>query len=226
MTGRWLPRPERAAQAGEGLLIDHDPLGGPPAQAVTESGSGALMLVLGSRGTGAFAAMLLGSVSRYAASHATCPVMVIRDEAQVPHGLVGVGIGDPDDCADALGFAFEEASLRHAGLLAVNAWHMPQTDISRAGQSFTGPSPQAVAADAARQITGLLGEWRDKYPGVPVAQEVTHGHPARALAGLSARADLVVLGRHARHPGLQGPGAIRHAVLSHAHGPIAVVPAS
>ena len=60
----------RAARAAPGLVIVTDPLAGPPAQAVTESGSGALMLVVGSRGAGAFTAMTLGSVSRYAAAHA------------------------------------------------------------------------------------------------------------------------------------------------------------
>lgn len=217
---------ERAAQAGAGLLIDHDPLEGPPASAVAESGAGALLLVLGSRGAGAFTAMLLGSVSRYAAAHAPCPVIVVRDESAVPHGLVGVGIADPDDCADALGFAFEEASLRHAGLLAVHAWQAPQSGISRAGQSFTAPSPVAATEAAVRALTRLLDEWRVKYPNVPVSREVVHGHPARALAGLSARADLVVIGRHNRHPGFEGLGAIRHAVLNHAHGPVAVIPAS
>ena len=217
---------ELAARAAPGLLIDTDPLSGAPAEAVTASGSGALMLVLGSRGIGAFTAMLLGSVSRYAASHASCPVVAIRDETPGPHRLVGVGVGDLDSCGDALTFAFEEASLRQAGVLALHAWHTPQTDISRAGEAFTPPGPQAAAADAGRQLEGLLDSWRAKYPDVPVSQDVVHGHPARALIGLSARADLVVIGRHVKHPGLQGPGSVRHAVLSHAYGPIVTVPSS
>jgi len=217
---------ERAAKTAPGVLIDTDPLHGPAARAVTESGAGAQMLVLGSRGIGAFAALLLGSVSRYAASHASCPVVVIRDEAPSPHGLVGVGVGDPDTCGDVLTFAFEEASLRKAGLLAVHAWHTPQTDFSRAGQAFTLPGEQADAANAARHLAGLLDDWRGKYPDVPVSQEVVHGHPGRALVGLSARADLVVIGRHAKHPGLPGAGSVRHAVLNHAHGPVATVPSA
>jgi nucleotide-binding universal stress UspA family protein len=215
---------ERATRTALGLLIDSDPLNGEPAQAITESGSGAQMLVLGSRGIGAFTALLLGSVSRYAASHASCPVVVVRDEVPSPHGLVGVGVGDLDTCGDALTFAFEEASLRKASLLAVHAWHTPQTEISRAGQAFTPPGPQAAAADAARHLTGLLDDWRAKYPDVPVSQEVVHGHPGRVLVGLSARADLVVVGRHAKHPGLPGAGSVRHAVLNHAHGPVVTVP--
>jgi nucleotide-binding universal stress UspA family protein len=214
---------ERAAKAAHGVLIDTDPLSGPPAQAVVESGSGALMLVVGSRGVGAFAALLLGSVSRYAATHALCPVVVVRDEAPEPHGLVGVGVGDLDNCAAALTFAFEEASLRHASVLALHAWRTPQTDISRAGQMSAAPEQRAVAADAAKHLDALLEEWRPKYPDVPASQEVVHGHPARALIGLSARADLVVIGRHSGH---QGPGSVRHAVLNHAHGPVVTVPSA
>ncbi len=217
---------ERAANMAPSLLIDTDRLTGAPAEAVTESGSGALMLVVGSRGIGAFTAMVLGSVSRYAASHAPCPVVVVRDETAATRRQVVIGIGDPDHCADPLTFAFEEASLRNASLMAIHAWHAPQIDISRAGEPFTARGSHAAEAEAARQLEGLLNDWRDKYPDVPVSQDVVHGHPGRALVGLSARADLVVIGRHAEHPGLQGPGSVRHAVLNHAHGPIAVVPSS
>ena len=217
---------ERAARAAHGVLIDTDRLSGPPAEAIVASGSGALMLVVGSRGIGAFTALLLGSVSRYAASHAPCPVVVVRDGVPSPHGLVGVGLGDLDNCGDSLTFAFEEASLRQATVLALHAWHTPQTEISRAGQMFTAPEQQAVAADAGRHLAALLDEWRAKYPDVQVSQEIVHGHPGRALIGLSARADLVVIGRHDRHPDLQGPGSVRHAVLNHAYGPVVIVPSS
>ena len=218
---------ERAAKMAPGVLIDTDQLSGQPAQAITESGTGAQMLVLGSRGVGAFTAMVLGSVSRYAASHASCPVVVVRDETAVTHRQVGIGIGDLDHCGGSLTFAFEEASLRQASLLAIHAWHAPQTDISRAGDTFTAAGgPHAFEAEAAQQLEGLLNEWREKYPDVPVSQDVVHGHPGRALVGLSARADLVIIGRQTKHPGLQGPGSVRHAVLNHAHGPVAVVPSS
>ena len=214
----------RAAEVAPGLQVDAVPLAGQPARAITESGSGASMLVLGAQGTGAFGSMALGSVSRHAAVHASCPVVVVRGEIAAVHRQVGIGIGDPDACADPLTFAFEEASLRTASLIAVHAWHPPRSAISRAGS----PSPDlaAIEAEAARQLAGPLESWRKKYPGVPVSQHIVRDHPGRVLAGLSARADLVVIGRHASRPGLPGPGSVRHAVLNHALGPVAVVPSS
>jgi nucleotide-binding universal stress UspA family protein len=200
----------RAAATAPGLVIVTDPLPGSPAQAVTESGSGALMLVVGSRGVGAFTAMMLGSVSRYVTAHATCPVVAVRDQPPATHGLIGIGVSDPDGCADSLAFAFEEARLRKASLTAIYAWPLP--------------GRQAGQAEAARQLSGLLDHWQEEYPGVPVSQEVVPGHPGRALVGLSARADLTVMGRRAGHPRPQGPGTVRHAVLEHALGPVAIVP--
>ena len=204
----------RAARVAPGLVIMTDPVAGPPAQGVAASGSGAAMLVVGSRGAGAFTALTLGSVSRYVAAHAPCPVVVVRDLLPATSGLVGVGMGDLDDCADLLTFAFDEASLRKAAVLAIHAWP---------GSGPETPESPAAAAAGAR-LAELMGSWASKYPGVPVSQQIVPGHPARALIGLSARADLVVMGRHGEHPGPHGPGPIRHAVLSHAHGPVAVIP--
>ena len=211
---------EQAAKTARSVLIDTDQLTGSVDEAVAAAGSGALMLVLGSRGRGAFTALLLGSVSRYAASHASTPVMVIRDESPTAHGLIGVGVADTESCRDALTFALEEASLRHASLHAIHAWHTPQAELNRAGPVPAESRAQA-AADASAALAGLLDECRAKYPDVPVSHEVVHGHPGRALTGLSARADLVVIGRR---PGEPGPGSVRHALLNHAHGPVAVVP--
>jgi nucleotide-binding universal stress UspA family protein len=214
---------DRAAKVSPDLLIDTDHLDGAPAEAVTEAGSGALMLVVGSRGVGGFTAMILGSVSRYAATHASSPVVVVREEIGAARRQVGVGIGDLKGNAAALAFAFEEAALRQASLVAVHAWHTPQADMSRAGDQFTAEGRDFLQAEASRHLEALLDEWRAKYPDVPVSQDVVHGHPGRTLAGLSARTDLLVLGRHAAH---HGSGRVTHAVLNHAHGPVVTVPVS
>jgi nucleotide-binding universal stress UspA family protein len=211
---------ERATRAAPGLLIDADHLDGAPASAVADAGSGALMLVVGSRGVGAFAAMILGSVSRYVATHAACPVVVVREEAGAVRRQVGIGIGDLENRA-SLTFAFEEAALRKASLIAIHSWHLPESDVSRAGSMPSGPAGYVQETETARRLEQLLDDWGAKYPDVPVSQELVHGHPGRALVGLSARADLVVLGRRSVH---HGPGSVMHAVLSHAHGPVVTVP--
>jgi nucleotide-binding universal stress UspA family protein len=207
----------RSEEASSGLLIDTSLLTGPPALAVTDSGAGALMLVVGARGAGGFAALVLGSVGRYAAMHANCPVVVVRQETSAAHGEIVVGIGEPLDAAAALSFAFDEAAARRATVVAVHC-------LSRNPAANWQPAgPDRLAAQAERNLAEALRPWQEKYPAVPVRRDVVRDHPARVLALYASRADLVVIGRHG-HRGAPAIGGIQHAVLSHAHGPVAIVP--
>ena len=101
----------------------------------------------------------------------------------------------------------------------------PPRRAVRPGRGAAAAGPRQISAEAARHLAAALEQWHDKYPEVRVRQDVVRGHPGRVLASYSARADLVVIGRHG-HPSGPGPGigSIQHAVLDHAHGPVAVVP--
>lgn len=178
----------RAGEVAAGQHVEADLLVGPPALAVTRSGSRALMLVVGARGLGGFAAMLLGSVSRYAATQARCPVVVIREETSAVHGEIVVGIRDPHDTGATLGYAFEEAVLRSASLMAVHSWNW--------SRSAPGADAERITAEAELNLSDALKARHDKYPTVPVWHDVGHDHPAHVLAIYSARADLMVIGRH------------------------------
>ncbi|MHB8691548.1 MAG: universal stress protein [Solirubrobacteraceae bacterium] len=51
---------------------------GGPALTLVGRSKDAALLVIGSRGHGAFVGMLIGSVSQYCVTHAHCPVVVLR----------------------------------------------------------------------------------------------------------------------------------------------------
>jgi nucleotide-binding universal stress UspA family protein len=57
---------------------------GNPAKELLDAATGAALIVVGSRGHGGFAGMLLGSVSSHVAEHATCPVLVVHGDTQPP----------------------------------------------------------------------------------------------------------------------------------------------
>ena len=214
----------RAAETEPGLAVDTALLAGPSASALIDAAAGASMLVVGSRGGGGFAALVLGSVSRYVATRADCPVVVVREETVAVYREVVVGVRDLDQPA-AIGFAFQEAAVRKARLRAVHAWQSFLPEMRLTGTERPGADAEAVTAEVSEWLTGLLGFWREKYLEVDVIEDVVHASPGWVLAGSAARADLIVLGRNSgdnsSHPEAD---PVIHAVLNHARGPVAIVP--
>ncbi len=61
-----------------GIEVRQQVLEGHPAVALLSAAEHADLLVVGSRGHGAFSGMLLGSVSEHCSTHSPCPVVIIR----------------------------------------------------------------------------------------------------------------------------------------------------
>lgn len=68
---------EVSAQEDEPVKVLTRVAQGHPAEVLTTIAAGARMLVVGTRGHGAFAGILLGSVSQHCVQHAPCPVVVV-----------------------------------------------------------------------------------------------------------------------------------------------------
>lgn len=197
---------------------------GDPVTVLTELSADAQLVVLGSRGVGGVAGLLLGSAVSGVVTHAHCPVVVLPDEtAVVVHGrrsvVAGVA-GRPDD-DQVLAVAFAEAAARGTDLLAVHAW---QDVVLEPELRTLGPLVDwaGVLADEERALSEALSGWREKEPDVVVRELVVRDRPAPALIAASLTAELLVVGRRPRH----ALGSTTHGVLHRAGCPVAVVPLS
>jgi nucleotide-binding universal stress UspA family protein len=63
------------------VKIEQRVVEGTAGAALVDESRNADLLVVGSRGHGGFAQLLLGSVSQQCAQHAACPVVIVRTKA-------------------------------------------------------------------------------------------------------------------------------------------------
>ncbi|MFF8990274.1 universal stress protein [Streptomyces sp. NPDC014983] len=225
-------------------LADHAPetveylaLEGAPGAVLPELGVDAQLMVLGSRGRGGFASLLLGSNSLAAARDAECPVVVVPPPGREVHGdgpaepgprvVVGLNVDSPDEAT--LSFAFTEAALRGARVQAIAAYPWPLQTWSAPGQLVPPmPDEEAIANETRTLAEGFLAPHRERHPSVRADAEALPGDAAGNLVAASRDAELVVVGRHRRH--LLAParmmGSVTQAVLLHAASPVAVLPPS
>ncbi|WP_236567507.1 universal stress protein [Nocardia sp. CY41] len=185
-----------------------------PVPALVGRSADARLLVVGARGLGAFERVLLGSVGIGLIRHARCPVAVVPGlEESVPRlsqrpVLVGV---DGSRCSDlALGMAFDEASIRQVGLIAVTIWSRRDAP-SGAQERTSSPLEESLAG------------FTRKYPEVEVHRVLAEGSPAQRLLQESGNAQLIVLGSRGRG-GVAGAtlGSVSQAVLQESRIPVLI----
>lgn len=178
-------------------------------------------LVLGGRGMGGFAGLLLGSTGLGLAGHAAGPVVVVRGAPEAEYHEIVVGVDGSPHSEAALRYAFDQAALRGARVRAVYAWTTPVfSSVSAAYARVV----RDVVESGLRVADRWLAPWREKYPAVPLVESDVHRHPVPALVDASATADLVVLGSRGRGGFASALlGSVSHGVLHGARCPVAVV---
>jgi len=196
---------------------------GDPVSALLQASRTAALLVVGNRGRGGLASLLLGSVSQQTATHATCPVVVVHGRRETPSGPIIVGVDRSASALRALALGFDQAQRRGCELLAVRSYPVPMPPYGMDMPPLTYDQ-DAASRDAASDLDATLTPWRDKYPAVRVKTLIEPGSPAKNLIDLSREAALVIVGSRG-HGALVGTllGSVGQQLLHHADCPAMIV---
>lgn len=197
---------------------------GGPAQVLLEASESAALLLIGSRGRGGFARLLLGSTSTQCATHASVPTIVVPGDVE-PAAVetVVVGCDGSPNSMEALRWAIDFAP---PGGTVVVAWVWDATPLAVGADAFFFPDASDLAAERFHHLVDTVAE-RARSQDVTLEREFVRGTPRSALAAQAENADLVVVG--ARGHGAVGAallGSVSTWLLHHVHRPIAIVPLS
>lgn len=183
------------------------------------------LMVTGCRGGGRWLGRRIGSVSSRLVRHAHCSVAIIHDEIPLMSHpdkapvLVGIDGSSASDLATAV--AFDEASRRNVGLVALHAWS--DVDVSE----WPGVDWPATQSMAEQVLAERLAGWQEQHPEVNVHRIVVRDQPARQLIEHSEDAQLLVVGSRGRggFAGMQ-VGSVSETVAELARVPVIVTSGS
>ena len=206
------------------LELSHELRIGQPIGTMADEARRAQLLVVGDRGLNRVEGLLVGSVGVAMATHAECPVVVVRgpERTDVTQPVV-VGADGTAVSEAAIAFAFQAAADRSVPLIAVHTWWDTFVDQSPA-VLFRDEEQVRQQEPLSRQLAG----WSEKYPQVEVTGLVARDRPVHQLLERSRGAQLVVVGSRG-HGELAGMvlGSVSNALVHKADCPVAVVrPAS
>jgi nucleotide-binding universal stress UspA family protein len=214
-----------AEREGVGIEIETQLIEGRPIQVLGSEADRAQLLVLGDRGLTRVEGLLVGSVTIGLATHAACPVVVVRGDERDPSEaaslpvLVGVDGSSTSDAA--IGFAFEAAAARGVSLVALHTWSDMMFDPSLAGVVADW---DVVERAERRVLSEQVGGWAEKFPDTPVELLVRRDQQAHSLLAEAARAQLVVVGCRGRGQFVgMVLGSVSNALVHRAPCPVAVV---
>jgi nucleotide-binding universal stress UspA family protein len=188
-----------ALERHPGLRVDVELRHGNHVEMLIELSKTARLMVLGSRGLGAFAGRLAGSTSVALVAHGACPVAIVRDEKVPPvGGAVVVGVDGSPASVEAVAVAFDEASWRGVDLVAVHTWLDFSSDNAYAYARQFVLDWDRIEAEELEVLAQRLAGWQEKYPDVTVVRVVERDRPLRQLLTRAEDAQLLVVGSRGR----------------------------
>jgi len=201
-------------------------LQGLPITQLLEASNDASLLVLGSRGRGGFASLLLGSVALGCTHHAKIPVAVIHHPDVLPgSGDVVVGVDDSDGARHALRWAATEAARWGSRLVVVHAWETPYA-VPSGGSAFGPMIIKELIRESEQLLDRLIAGACDgmEHPPTITKHSVPLG-AVEALLGEAKGASLLVVGSRGRG-GFAGlvMGSVSQHCVYHAPCPVIAVP--
>lgn len=192
-----------------------------PRSVLLDLGMHAAMVVVGSRGRGPIATLLLGSVSVSVSRHAACPVVIRRTDGPTPavHRIL-VGVDGTQHSLPAIEFAFRMASSRQSTLTVLHCFWTADP-VTKWQAEAPAPDLSAERALVSESMAGMA----EKFPEVEVTLQLVADVADHQLITASPDYDLVVVGhRPIGHLGELIHDSVAAAVLEHAEGSVAVVP--
>lgn len=213
------------------------PEGSPPIEAVgrrgyastilLEESKDADLLVVGTRGRGGFAGLLLGSVSQQCAQHAERPVAVIPATAPMPGtGDVVVGVDGSEGSWAALRWAVDEAGMLGVRLCVVHAWWTPFA-VPPGGIGIAPLHPRDFREQSERLLHEMVDGIVTRAASPPsVVELLSIEEPAApALLHRARGAGLLVVGSRGRG-GFAGLllGSVSQQCMHHATSAVVIVP--
>jgi nucleotide-binding universal stress UspA family protein len=191
---------------------------GDPGKEMCKAAEGADLLVLGSRGLGGFAGLMLGSVTSHCAGHAPCPVAVIPGSYRpdsAPANVYVVGVDGSSHADDAVAWA-DRWAPPDTRLRLIHAWEVPIT-LDR----LSGWIDADVCQETAQEIADQAAE---KVHGHDVIAEAVRTDARMDLPRLAVDADVLVIGSRG-HRGIARLllGSVASSTLHHLTVPTVVV---
>lgn len=223
-----------------GISVDTAVEGGSPSAVLVKKSHDVDLVVIGARGRGGFIGRLLGGVAAAVPAHAACPVLVVPPAEGDPnrrrpadayteadytgHIVVGVDVTGKDNPA-----LYEAATLAANHGLPLGIVGVLQVDFGRYEWLTVSSQESPISAEVAATLDECVSAAESHASGISVTKRVVISQtrdrtPAVVLSGISATAEMTVVGSRGRG-GVAGLllGSTSQRLLHLARGPVMTV---